>query len=111
MSQRLTPIDILNLRFRRSLRGYSVADVDDFVRRVAGDLEAVLTEYAAQKERLGVQERELAQYHAMEATLRDALVLAQKTADETRAAAHARAEASLHEAQARVRDMDAQMQA
>jgi cell division initiation protein len=109
MSQRLTPIDILNLRFHRGLGGYSVAEVDDFVRRAAADMEAILTENAAQKDKIVALERELAQFRSIETTLRDALVLAQKAADETRAAAHAQAEATLHAAQARAHDMNADM--
>jgi cell division initiation protein len=108
MTQRLTPVDILNLRFGRRVSGYAIAEVDDFVRRVATDLEAALAECAAQRERLLGQERELAQYHEIEATLRDALILAQKAADETRTAARQQADLLLHEAQSRVREMDAQ---
>ncbi len=85
MSQRLTPVDILNLRFRRKIRGYAPAEVDELLRRVAADLEHALAEGATLRERLTVMERELTQYRTMEATLRDALVLAQKAADQTRA--------------------------
>ena len=111
MSERLTPVDILNLRFRRSVRGYAVADVDDFVRRVAADMEAVLAESAALREQIGAQEREIAQFRTLETTMRDALVLAQKAADETRAAAQAQAGAQIQEAQARVAEMSAQVEA
>src|SRR5579871_4415734 len=108
MSQRLTPVDILNQRFSRRVSGYAIPEVDDFVRRVAADLEAALTECAAQRERLLAQERELTQYHEIEATLRDALILAQKAADETRATARQQADLLLHDAQSRVREMDTQ---
>jgi cell division initiation protein len=108
MSQRLTPVDILNQRFGRRVSGYAIPEVDDFVRRVAADLEAALSECAAQKERLLSLQRELTQYREIEGTLRDALVLAQKAADETRTVARQQADLLLHEAQARVRDMDVQ---
>ncbi|HLV79741.1 MAG TPA: DivIVA domain-containing protein [Chthonomonadaceae bacterium] len=111
MSQRLTPVDILNLRFRRGVRGYAIAEVDDFVRRVAADLEAALAENAALRERIGALEREISGFRSLETTMRDALVLAQKAADEMRAAAHAQAEAQVQEAQARVRDIEARLQA
>jgi len=111
MSQRLTPVDILNLHFRRSLRGYAVAEVDDFVRRAAADMEAALAENAALRERIGALEREISQFRSLETTMRDALVLAQKAADETRAAAHAQAQAQIQEAQARVTEMAAQVEA
>lgn len=113
MSQtpRLTPVDILNLRFRRLPAGYAVVEVDEFVRRVAGDMEALLTEAAVQRERLSGLERELAQYRAMEVALRDSLVMAQQAADETRASARLQAEAQLQEAKTRVREMESQAQA
>lgn len=111
MTQRLTPVDILNLHFRRGVRGYAVAEVDDFVRRVAADMEAALAENAAQRDRIAALEREIAQFRSLETTMRDALVMAQKAADETRAAAHAQAEAQMQEAQARARDMDSRLQA
>jgi cell division initiation protein len=108
MSQRLTPVDILNLRFNRRVSGYAIAEVDDFVRRVAADMEAALADSAALKERLLSLERELAQYREIESTLRDALVLAQKAADDARTTARQQADLLLHEAQSRVREMDAQ---
>ena len=111
MPDRFTPIDILNLKFRRQFRGYAPEEVDEFARRVAVDLEAALTECAAQRERMASHERELNQYHLLDTTMRDALVMAQKAADETRAAAHAHADAQIKEAQARIREMEARMQA
>ncbi len=108
MPERLTPVDILNLRFRRSPAGYSIAEVDEFIRRVAADMEALVTEIAQQRERLLTQERDLAQYRSLEVTLRDALILAQKTAEETRAAARQQAEAELQEARTRAHEIDVQ---
>lgn len=110
MPERLTPVDILNLRFPRRMSGYHIADVDEFVRRVAGDMEAVLSDNAGLRERIGAQERELAQYRALETTMKDALVMAQKAADETRAAAHAQANAQMQEANARLADVNAQIE-
>lgn len=110
MTQRLTPIDILNTKFGRRLRGYSVSEVDEFARRVATELGNSLEECSKLRERNEGIERELAQYRTLEVTLRETLVVAQKAADETRAAARAQAEAQLLEAQARIREYDARMQ-
>ncbi len=111
MPERYTPIDILNLRFQRQFRGYAREEVEEFMRRIASDLEAALTECALQREKTAAYERELSQYRALETTMRDALVMAQKAADETRTAAHLQAELKLTEADARIREMDARMQA
>lgn len=110
MPERLTPVDILNLRFARRMSGYHIADVDEFVRRVASDMEAVLADNAGLRERIASHERELSQYHALETTMKDALVMAQKAADETRAAAHAQASAQIQEANARLSEVNSQIE-
>jgi DivIVA domain-containing protein len=110
MPERLTPVDILNTRFPRRLSGYAIPDVDEFVRRVASDMETVLAECASLRERIAAQERELGQYRALETTMRDALILAQKAADETRAAAQAQAAAQMTEANARLSEVNAQIE-
>ena len=69
MPERLTPVDILNLRFPRRMSGYHIADVDEFVRRVAADMEAVLADNASLRERITTQERELEQYRALDYTV------------------------------------------
>lgn len=110
MPDRLTPVDILNIHFPRRMRGYAVADVDEFVRRVASDMEAVLTECAQLKERVNAQDRELTQFHSIEKTMRDALILAQRAADETRTAAQAQAAAQMQEANARLAEIAAHVE-
>ena len=109
MSERLTPVDILNMRFRRRMRGYAIAEVDDFVRTTASEMEKILADNATMKERTANIERELSQYRALESTMKDALILAQKAADETRAAAHAQAEAKYRETEAQVQQVSGQI--
>ncbi len=109
MSERLTPVDILNMRFRRRLRGYAIAEVDEFVRKTASEMEKLLADNAMMKERVANIERELGQYRALESTMKDALILAQKAADETRAAAHAQAEAKYRETEAQVQQVSNQI--
>jgi cell division initiation protein len=109
VSERLTPVDILNMRFRRRLRGYAFGDVDEFVRQAATELERALADNAALKEKLASAEREVAQYRALESTMKDALILAQKAADETRAAAHAQAEAKHRETEAQIQQAASQI--
>jgi cell division initiation protein len=110
MAEQLTPVDILNQRFRRRMRGYAPAEVDEFLRRVAADMENVLKDCAAMRERIALLERELNQYRTMELTMRDALVLAQKAAEETRVAARKQAESQLQEADVRAREIEVRAQ-
>lgn len=105
MADRLTPVDILNLRFPRAMGGYARSAVDSFVQRAASDLEAVLTECAVLRDQVASRDRELAQLRSMESTMREVLVVAQKSAEETRAAAKAQAEAEVRSAEAQARDI------
>ncbi|MER3472829.1 MAG: septum formation initiator [Armatimonadota bacterium] len=89
---RLTPIDITNKRFRRALRGYRPGEVDEFLAEVGADYEAVVVENAHLREQVARLQEELDRYRAMEEAMKEALVLAQRTADELRASAHKEAE-------------------
>lgn len=89
---RLTPIDITNKRFRPALRGYRPGEVDEFLAEVGADYEAVVVENAHLREQVARMQEELDRYRAMEDAMKEALVLAQRTADELRASAHQEAE-------------------
>ncbi len=102
MTPRLTPVDILNKRFSRRISGYHPAETDEFMRQVAATLETVSLENATQREQISGMERELTRYRALESTMRDALVMGQKAADEIRDAARAQAAAQFETAQQRV---------
>ena len=105
MTPRLTPVDILNKRFSRRFSGYHSTETDAFLREIAADMEAVLLENAAQREQLAALEREMTRYRSLENTMRDALVLGQKAADEIRDAARAQAAARMEAAQQRVESL------
>ncbi len=100
--QRLTPIDILHLAFRRKWRGYAVQEIEDFRRHVAEELDIVLAESAEMRDRLRIADKELAHYRGLEGAMHEALIMAQKSADEIRNAARSSAEAHMQEANNRV---------
>jgi cell division initiation protein len=100
---RLTPIDITNKRFRRALRGYRPAEVDEFLTEVGADYEAVVVENARLREQVAQMQQELERYRAIEAAMKEALVLAQRTADELRATAHKEAEVLRTQAELQIR--------
>jgi cell division initiation protein len=102
---RLAPIDLINKRFPRTLRGYAPVAVEDFLREIALDYEAVVAENARLRERVDMLERELSRYTAMEHTLKEALLLAQKAAEETRTLSQQEAEARLRDANARAAEI------
>jgi cell division initiation protein len=75
----LSPSDVLNCEFSRSiLGGYSANDVDSFLARVADVLETLIQQIRDLKAQLAEQKEELDEHRQMEETLRNALVTSQK---------------------------------
>lgn len=109
----ITPVDILHTKFATALRGYNKDQVDEFVRAVTQSLEEALKERCELQRELQSLRAEVERVRQIESTMTEALTLAQKTADETRANAHKQAEMIVQEAeQARVRMMvEAQQEA
>jgi cell division initiation protein len=98
---RLTPIDLVNKRFTRSRNGYSIEEVEDYLREISTDYEQTLAANAKFQDQLERMERELERYQSLESTLKEALVLAQTTANETRALAQREAESLLRNARSK----------
>ena len=96
---RLTPNEIADKQFTRSRGGYDASEVDEFLRVAASSSEQTLLEMTALQERMEILEREVERFQALESTLKEALVLAQITANDTRALAQREAEAILRDAQ------------
>ena len=109
----LTPVDILHTQFKTVMRGFNKGQVEEFMRAAREALEEALKANNELKHKLESLQDEVSRVRTIESTLADTLVLAQKSADETKAASHKQAEAILKEAeQARVQIMlDTQKQA
>lgn len=106
--ERLLPIDLERLTLRRAFRGYDRASVDQWLAHASAEIETLLHE---RDEARNANERlmaELGTHRAQEATLKDALLLAQKAADDTRALAHREAEQIIAQAEARIARMHEQ---
>lgn len=80
----LTPIDIQNKEFSRSIRGLSPAEVDEFLNRVAKDYEELIKDNIAAKEQIAQLKEKLGHYHKLEETLHNAIVVAQETAEDVK---------------------------
>lgn len=78
----LTPMEIHDHQFKKSFRGYSENEVDDFLDRVVADFEKLLRENERLKSQVNTNEAELEHYRKLEKTLNDTLMVAQRTADE-----------------------------
>lgn len=101
----LTPLDIQNKEFRRSLRGYNEQDVDEFLDDVVREMETMIREGAALKEQIARLEERLGQYVDIEDVLKRTLVKAEEAAGGMRAAAQKEAELLLRETQEQARQM------
>jgi len=94
----LTPLDIHNKGFNRSFRGYNEEEVDEFLDLIVAEFEALIRENEELRGVIGNLEMRVDQYKGMEDTLKNAIVLAQKAADQIRDAAEREAAAITQEA-------------
>jgi cell division initiation protein len=97
----ITPVDVHNKEFRRSLWGFNEDEVDEFLDELGADYEAVIRERDALREQVDSLRRQLMQYKELEDNLQRALVVAQSTAEEVRQSARKESELTLQEAQSR----------
>jgi DivIVA domain-containing protein len=97
---RLTPLDVRKQEFRKAMRGFDPAEVEDFRARVADELEGIVRERLALEEKLKVQEEQLVVFRAREKAMNDALIAAQQLRAETREQAEREAQLILREADA-----------
>ena len=98
--QKITPVDIQHKSFKRALQGYDRAEVDQFLDEVIETLEDDAQKNAALEAEIADLKERISHFKAMEESLQNTLVLAQRTADEVKASAHK--EADLIKEQARL---------
>jgi cell division initiation protein len=88
----ITPLDIQNKEFERTFRGYEIEGVDEFLDRIAKDLEQLIRENNDYKEQIELLQEKNKTYHKMEETMHNAIVVAQETAEEVKQSAKREAE-------------------
>ncbi len=98
--QKITPIDIQHKSFKKALQGYDRAEVDQFLDEVIETLEDDAQHAAALQAEINDLKERISHFKAMEESLQNTLLLAQRTADEVKASAHK--EADLIKEQARL---------
>ena len=94
----ITPIDLESASFPTTRKGYKPEAVDAMMKAAAAQLEATNRELSELKQSVDAERKELELFRKKESTLADALVLAQRTADETRASAHKEADLIIQKA-------------
>lgn len=78
----LTPLEIENKKFKKELIGYSVVEVDEFIRALAENYEALYKENLANRDRINLLSSAVKQYKTMEETLQNAILVAQSAGEE-----------------------------
>ncbi|MGE5578544.1 MAG: DivIVA domain-containing protein [Bacillota bacterium] len=104
---RLTPLDIHNREFSKAFRGYSEDEVDEFLDLVVAEFEKLIRTNEELGATVSGLESRIEHYKGLEETLKNAIVLAQKTSDEIKEAAVREADVTKRQAMAdadRIRD-------
>lgn len=104
----LTPIDIQNQTFNRTLRGYDPEEVKTFLRQVAQEWAALLEEKHQLKQKVEQLSTELQRYKEMEALLQKTLLQAEETSRSTLHTAEQKAALLVAEAQQKAQEILAQ---
>lgn len=95
---RLTVVDIQHKVFKKKLNGYDGAEVDQYLDEIIEAFEDEAHARAALEAEIGDLRERISHFKAMEESLHNTLLLAQRTADEVKASAHKEADLIRHEA-------------
>jgi cell division initiation protein len=96
---KLTPLDIRKQEFKKALRGVDAEEVEAFLSMVADEFELLIREKNHLNDELIKLRTQLKDYQQVEHTLRETLVKAQSTVDESRANSRREAEIVIQEAE------------
>lgn len=95
----LTPVEIQSKSFKSGGLGYDKKDVDGFMREVLRSYEELYRQNMEQKDKISTLGEGINYYKTIEKTLQKALVLAEKTAEETKLVAQKESKRIVKEAE------------
>ena len=96
---KITPLDISQRSFGRSLRGFDRHEVEAFLALVASEFETVLKELQGLRDEVRRKDEQLSELRGRERALQETMITAQKACEEIREAARKEAEITLSEAE------------
>lgn len=96
----LTPMDIVEKEFSKSLNGYNKNEVEEYLNKISEQLEAMIRESDYLKSQMTQADRKLTDYQAQENSLKDALLVAQITSNDIKKKAELEAERMIKDAEA-----------
>lgn len=95
----LAPMDLEQKTFSKTLTGYKVTEVEDFLEEVIAGYERLYQENIELRERSMILQEQIAKYDDLELTLKNTLVLAQQTSERLGIQATDKADMVINEAQ------------
>lgn len=104
----ITPMDIHNKEFETGFRGYDKEAVNAFMAELVHDYETLYRDNREMMDKIEQLEKRIAQYEKMEATMNDALVLAQETGENVKNSARKEADLIIQEAEQQRRQIIAE---
>ena len=105
LAELLTSLDVVNQSFKKSIRGYDAADVDEFLDNVAEALQSYAQRTKELERDMAAKEERLAEYDKMKNVLNEALILAQKSADDRVKSAREAAAKIISDAEAKAEEI------
>lgn len=82
MAELLTSLDVVNQSFKKSMRGYDAVEVDEFLDHIAETLQIYAQKTKDLEREVQNKDDALAEYEKMKNVLHEALLMAQKSADD-----------------------------
>lgn len=108
----LTPQQVRNHRFQLGSRGtYRAEEVDAFMQELTASFEEACTQNEALLKKISLLADKVEEYRRDEDTIRSALLVAQRTADQIVREAQEKADASLSQAEAHAKEVEAEASA
>ena len=98
-AMRITPLDIQQMVFRVSFRGYDKEEVNRFLEELAQTVESLNRDQAVQREKIIFLEQQLAEMKRTESTLSSTLLSAQSLAEDVKRNAQREADLVIKEAE------------
>ncbi len=105
LAELLTSLDVVNQSFKKSIRGYDAAEVDEFLDNVAEALQSYAQRNKELERDMTAKEERLAEYDKMKNVLNEALILAQKSADDRVKSAREAAAKIISDAEAKAEEI------
>jgi cell division initiation protein len=111
VSELLTSLDVVNQGFKKTMRGYDPAEVDEFLDKVAECIQAYVQKTKDCERIIAEQGERLRDYDNIKGSLHEALLMAQRSAEEKVSNATAIAEEKLGQANSYASDIIAEAKA